>query len=34
LWFLAGNQRMQATVNDPQLGWVSCTIGMLKELGH
>ncbi len=34
LWFLGGNQRMQATVNDPQLGWVSRTVGMLKELGH
>jgi 5-deoxy-glucuronate isomerase len=34
LWFLAGNQRMQATVNDPQLGWVGRTVGMLKELGY
>jgi 5-deoxy-glucuronate isomerase len=34
LWFLAGNQRTQATVDDPQLGWVMKTIPMLKELGH
>jgi 5-deoxy-glucuronate isomerase len=34
LWFLAGNQRAQATVDDPQLGWVTKTIPMLKELGH
>ena len=34
LWFLAGNQRTQATVDDPQLGWVTKTIPMLKELGH
>jgi len=34
LWFLAGNQRMQGVVNDPQLGWVGRTVGMLKELGH
>ena len=34
LWFLAGNQRVQATVDDPQLGWVSRTVAMLKELGH
>jgi len=34
LWFLAGEQRMQATVDDPALGWVSRTIPMLKELGH
>ncbi len=34
LWFLGGNQRMQATVNDPQVGWVAKTVGMLKELGH
>jgi 5-deoxy-glucuronate isomerase len=34
LWFLAGNQRTQATVDDPQLGWVSRTVAMLKELGH
>jgi 5-deoxy-glucuronate isomerase len=34
LWFLAGNQRIQATLDDPQLGWVSKTVAMLKELGH
>ncbi len=34
LWFLAGNQRIQATVDDPQLGWVSRTVAMLKELGQ
>ncbi len=34
LWFLAGNQRVQATVDDPALGWVTKTVPMLKELGH
>lgn len=34
LWFLAGNQRVQATVDDPNLGWVTKSIAMLKELGH
>jgi len=34
LWFLAGEQRIQATVDDPALGWVSKTVPMLKELGH
>jgi 5-deoxy-glucuronate isomerase len=34
LWFLAGNQRTQGAVEDPQLGWVSKTVAMLKELGH
>jgi 5-deoxy-glucuronate isomerase len=34
LWFLAGNQRVQATVDDPQVGWVNKTVAMLKELGH
>jgi 5-deoxy-glucuronate isomerase len=34
LWFLAGNQRVQATVDDPSLGWVTKTVAMLKELGH
>jgi 5-deoxy-glucuronate isomerase len=34
LWFLAGEQRVQATVEDPALSWVSRTVGMLKELGH
>lgn len=34
LWFLAGNQRIQGAVEDPQLSWVGKTVGMLKELGH
>jgi 5-deoxy-glucuronate isomerase len=34
LWFLAGHQRVQATVDDAALGWVSRTVAMLKELGH
>jgi 5-deoxy-glucuronate isomerase len=34
LWFLAGEHRVQATVDDPTLGWVSRTVSMLKELGH
>jgi 5-deoxy-glucuronate isomerase len=34
LWFLAGNQRVQATQDDPTLGWVSRTVAILKELGH
>jgi 5-deoxy-glucuronate isomerase len=34
LWFLAGNQRVQAVVDDPQVGWVTKTVSMLKELGH
>ncbi len=34
LWVLAGNHRVQATVDDPALGWVSRTIPMLKALGH
>ena len=33
LWFLAGNQRIQAVVDDPNLGWVGRTVPMLKELG-
>lgn len=33
LWFLAGNQRIQATVDDPQVGWVGKTVAMLKEYG-
>ena len=32
LWFLAGEHRVQATVDDPALGWVSRTVSMLKEL--
>jgi len=34
LWLLAGNQRVQATVDDPHVGWVGKTVGILKELGH
>lgn len=34
LWFLAGEQRVQATVDDPDLGWVGRTVPMLKELGY
>ena len=34
LWFLAGEHRHQATADDPNLGWVSRTVPMLKELGH
>lgn len=34
LWFLAGNHRVQATADDPALGWVSRTVPMLKALGH
>jgi|GEM_PF-131211 len=34
LWFLAGEHRIQATVDDPHLGWVSRTVPMLRELGH
>ena len=33
LWFLGGNQRQQAVVNDPDVGWVGKTVPMLKELG-
>ncbi len=33
LWFLAGEQRVQATADDPALAWVSRTVPMLKELG-
>lgn len=33
LWFLAGNQRVQGVVDDPNLGWVGRTVPMLKELG-
>jgi 5-deoxy-D-glucuronate isomerase len=33
LWFLAGEHRVQATVDDPKLGWVGRTVPMLKELG-
>ncbi len=34
LWFLAGEHRIQATADDPDLGWVGRTVPMLKELGH
>jgi 5-deoxy-glucuronate isomerase len=34
LWFLAGEHRVQATADDPNLGWVGRTVPMLKELGH
>jgi len=34
LWFLAGEQRVQATVDDPAIAWVGRTVAMLKELGH
>jgi 5-deoxy-glucuronate isomerase len=33
LWFLAGEQRVQATVDDPDLAWVSRTVPMFKEFG-
>lgn len=34
LWFLAGEQRVQATQEDPALGWVGRTVAMIKELEH
>ncbi|MBI5032192.1 MAG: 5-deoxy-glucuronate isomerase [Chloroflexi bacterium] len=34
LWFLAGNHRTQATVDDPSFAWVGKTVPMLKALGH
>ena len=34
LWFLAGNQRVQATLDDPDLSWVSRMVPVLKLLGH
>lgn len=34
LWFLAGEHRIQAVVEDPTLSWVSKTVPMLRELGH
>jgi 5-deoxy-glucuronate isomerase len=34
LWFLAGDHRVQATKDDPHVGWVGRTVPMLKELGH
>ncbi len=32
LWFLGGEHRIQATADDPVLGWVSRTVPMLKEV--
>jgi 5-deoxy-glucuronate isomerase len=34
LWFLAGNHRIQAVMDDPAVGWVGRTVPMLKALGH
>ncbi len=34
LWFLAGEHRLQAVVEDPDVGWVSRTVPMLRDLGH
>jgi len=34
LWALAGNHRIQATVDDPALSWVGRSVPMLKALGH
>jgi 5-deoxy-glucuronate isomerase len=34
LWALAGNHRVQATADDPALGWVGRAVPMLKSLGH
>jgi 5-deoxy-glucuronate isomerase len=34
LWALAGNHRVQATVDDPALAWVGRAVPMLKSLGH
>jgi 5-deoxy-glucuronate isomerase len=34
LWALAGEHRIQATADDPVLGWVGRTVPMLKALGH
>ena len=34
MWFMAGNQRVQATHEDPALSWVARTVPMLKALGH
>jgi 5-deoxy-glucuronate isomerase len=34
LWFLAGEHRIQAAAEDPNLGWVGKTVPMLRELGH
>jgi len=32
LWFLAGNTRTQATVDDPNVGWVARTIPMIRNI--
>jgi 5-deoxy-glucuronate isomerase len=34
LWVLAGNHRIQATADDPNMSWVGRTVPMLKALGH
>ncbi len=34
LWFLAGNHRTQAVMEDPAHTWVARTVPMLKALGH
>jgi 5-deoxy-glucuronate isomerase len=34
LWFMAGEQRVQAVSDDPALSWVGRTVPMLKALGH
>jgi 5-deoxy-glucuronate isomerase len=34
LWFLGGDQRVQAVRDDPTLSWVGRTVPMLRELGH
>ena len=34
LWLLAGNHRVQAVVEDPDVDWVSRAVPMLRELGH
>jgi 5-deoxy-glucuronate isomerase len=34
LWAMAGNQRFQASVEDPTLSWVSRTVPMLQTAGH
>ncbi len=34
LWFLAGEHRIQAVSEDPDHGWVSKTVPMLRALGH
>lgn len=34
LWFLAGEQRTQGAIDDPDVGWVARTVPMLRALGH